>query len=79
MQWQVRIMSLRRYLQLHPRVKPSHGERTALMEVASLKNSPWQVLVALPFDEISSREILQTIIMLRNYRNMEEGLRQWSA
>ncbi|RTZ60269.1 MAG: hypothetical protein DSZ32_03965 [Gammaproteobacteria bacterium] len=77
--WQADIMSLENYRFSHAGFAPEHGERTALMVAGDLDADPRRILVALPFAEITRREIMQTVVMLRNYRRMREGLRQWSG
>ena len=77
--WQADIMSLENYQSSHPDFTAQFGERTALMDVGDLDANPRRILVALPFPEITRREIMQTVVMARNYRVMREGIRQWSG
>ncbi len=77
--WVADVMTLRRYREQHPTLTPSHGGRTALMEVGPLNATPRRVTVALPLDAISDADLLKVVIMLRNYRKLREGVKQWSA
>jgi len=77
--WVADVMTLRRYREQHPTLMPAHGSRTALMDVGPLDATPRRVTVALPLEAISDAELLKVVIMLRNYRKLREGVRQWSA
>ena len=77
--WQADLMSLENYQSRRPEFTAQFGERTALMEVGELNADPRRLLVALPLAEITRREILQTVMMVRNYRAFTEGSRQWSG
>jgi len=75
--WQADIMTLEHYCRQHPGFLPEYRERTALMEVNTLDSHQRHVIVALPMMEITHAEVIKSTIMVRNYRSMTVGLRQW--
>lgn len=77
--WLADVMTLRRYREQCSAFDPAHGDRTALMDVGPLDATPRRVTIALPCAAISDADLLKVVIMLRNYRKLREGIRQWSA
>ncbi len=77
--WEADIMSFEYYQLQHPDFLAEHGERTALMAIDSLDSDQRHIVIALPVAEITRSEIAKTAVMVRSYRAMAVGVRQWSG
>ncbi len=75
--WRAEIMTLKKYRSRHADFNAEHGDRTTLMAVDSIDTLDRRITIALPVSGITQREIAMSVVMVRNYRKMQPGLRQW--
>jgi hypothetical protein len=69
-----------KYYQLQfPDFHGKYGEHTALMEVENIDAELRPITIALPVTNITHAELIKTAVIVRNYRAMKAGLRQWSG
>jgi len=77
--WDANIMSFKYYQLRHPNFHGEYGEHTALMKVKNVDVTLRLITIALPVTDITHAELIKTVVMVRNYRAMKVGLRQWSG